>query len=250
MEQKFDLIISNPPFSIGNDVIRTCLPYCEEAVVLMPSSKYKRKNLHWNVREIFSPSEGSKIFVSENATVVDITIARLTNEKIKTDYDKQFVLYRYDPLVIKFVKENIKIPLSYMKFRLGVATRDLRTISLEKTFVMSARVLNNGVSRSPTASDYVFNYLKKIPENPTYSCAIINFPSEICKDNFAEFWYKNPIMNILLTGVHSSGIRTELHNLIPRIDWSVDRDYEHITYDDLLEIMKDELNKQNKRKDN
>ena len=250
MKQKFDLVIANPPFSIGNDVIRTCLPYCEEAVVLMPGSGYKKRNLHWNVREIFSPSEGSKLFRSESATVVDITIARLTNEKIKTDYDKQFVLYRYDPLVIKFVKENIKLPLSYVKYHLGVDRLDLRTISLEKTFVVSARVLDNGVHTKPTSSDYVFNYLKKIPEKLTYSCVLINFPSEICKDNFAEFWYKNPIMNTLLKGAHSSGIRTELNNLIPRIDWSVERDYEHLSYEELLEIMKDELNKQNKRKDN
>lgn len=250
LEQKFDLIIANPPFSIGNDVIRTCLPYCEEAVVLMPGSDYRKKNLHWNVREIFSTSEGSKIFGSESASIVDVTIARLTNEKIKTDYDTQFVLYRYDPLVIKFVKENIKLPLSYTKLCSGGDRLDLRTISLEKTFVVSGRVLDDGVHTKPTSSDYVFNYLKKIPEKPTYGCAIINFPSEICKNNFSKFWYKNPIMNMLLTGAHSSSVRTELNNLIPRIDWSVDRDYEHMSYEELLEIMKDELNKQNKRKDN
>lgn len=244
LEQKFDLIIANPPFSIGNDVIRTCLPYCEEAVVLMPGSDYRKQHLHWNVRDIVSTSEGSNIFGSENASVVDVTIARLTNEIIKTDYDSQFIMYRYDPLVVKFVEENLKLPLSYTKICSGGDRLDLRTISLEKTFVVSARVLDNGVHTNTSSSDYVFNYLKKIPKKPTYGCATINFPSEICKNNFARFWYKNPIMNTLLTGAHSSSVRSELNNLIPRIDWSVDRDYENITYEELLGIMRDEVNKQ------
>lgn len=244
LDQKFDLIIANPPFSIGNDVIRTCLPYCKEAVVLMPGSDYRKKSLHWNVREIFSTSAGSKMFENEKVAIVDLTVARLTNEIVTTDYDTQFVLYRYDLPVVKFVKENLKLPLSYTKICSGGDKLDLRTISLEKTFVVSARVLDDGVHTNPSSSDYVFNYLKQIPAKPTYGCATINFPSEMCKNNFSKFWYKNPIMNMLLTGAHSSGVRSELNNLIPRIDWSVDRDYENISYDELLEIMKDELNKQ------
>jgi hypothetical protein len=28
---------------------------------------------------------------------------------------------------------------------------------------------------------------------------------------------------------------------LPKIDWAVDRDYEHLTHEDLLKIMKEEL---------
>ena len=64
------------------------------------------------------------------------------------------------------------------------------------------------------------------------------FKNAIEKTHFCNFWYHNPLQDSLLHGLHkASGKPTDA---IPNIDWSVDRDYEHLTYDELLNIMKSE----------
>lgn len=49
-------------------------------------------------------------------------------------------------------------------------------------------------------------------------------------------------MNKLIKSLHKTS--GSIQKAIPPIDWSVDRDYEHLTYEDLLDIMKEELKKQ------
>lgn len=240
MNEKFDLMIANPPYSCGNAVINKCLPFCKQAVVLMPGSCYKQKELFKHVRRINTTD--SSIFKSDAASVVDVTVALLDTNVRDISYDNDFILYRYDKEIIPFVKQNQMAKLQYTKVLPGGDNLDLTTLNIETNFVLSARVLDDGVHTNPLSIDYQFNLLRKIPEKHTYGCGVIKFPSSNCKNNFSNFWYKNPTMNILLCGAHSSGVRTEINNLIPRIDWSVDRDYEHLTLDDLINILNEENN--------
>lgn len=238
MNEKFDLMIANPPYSCGNAVINTCLPLCKQAVVLMPGSCYKQKELFKHVKYITTTD--SSLFKNDAASVVDVTVALLDENVRDVNYDNDFILYRYDKEIIPFVKQNQTAKLQYTKVLPGGDNVDLTTLDIETIFALSGRVLDDGVHTNPSSSDYQFNLLRKIPEKRTYGCGLIKFPTNHCKLNFSNFWYKNPVMNTILKGAHSSGVRTEINNLIPRIDWSVDRDYEHLTLDDLINILKEE----------
>ena len=66
---KFDLVIANPPYEIGNAVITETMKHCEEAVVLMPVSKLKSKDLY---KKINSISEG--LLWSDYCSFSDATV--------------------------------------------------------------------------------------------------------------------------------------------------------------------------------
>lgn len=114
LEQKFDLIIANPPFSIGNDVIRTCLPYCEEAVVLMPLSKYKKNNLYRYVVSQYGAVPWWEHDSLEGAATTPI-VAKLTpkSNNILTfeEFERRFV---YRPELRKYWDEQSKRTKTYV----------------------------------------------------------------------------------------------------------------------------------------
>lgn len=241
MEQKFDLIISNPPFSIGNDVIRTCLPYCEEAVVLMPISKYKSNKLYQNVETLEMVDDGS--FDAQIGGCSCIT--RLRNTIYETNLDK-FELARVDKRFKDFFELNYLLDPVYIdNFGAGQAERKEVTYDVNTAFVISLRASINGVHKSGNDVEYNLHF-NPVKINSTSNVYILNSRKQ--KENLLRFWYGNPLMTQLLHAYKKPAGVCEL--CIPRIDWSVERDYEHLSYEELLEIMKDELNKQNKRKDN
>ena len=115
MEDKFDLVIANPPYEIGNAVITETMKHCQEAVVLMPVAKYKAKNLYKNINNI--EMVDSKIF--EDAEIgKSLCICALDNiqrdcswESIELkSYNKAFKLvYEYISKTPRFY-EYIDIP--------------------------------------------------------------------------------------------------------------------------------------------
>ena len=242
MEQKFDLIISNPPFSIGNKVITTCLPYCEEAVVLMPLSQYKKgKRLYQNV-ETFEMIDSSGFDAN---LFSGISIARLKNDIFETSLSK-FELKRVDKRFKDFFDLNYLLDPIYI-VRLGSEYEQKRRIILDvnTTFIISHFAGSDGVYKRGNDVEYNLHF-NPVKINTTSNIYVLK--SRKHKENLNRFWYGNPLMTQLL---HAYNCPCGLVDLcIPRIDWSVDRDYEHMSYEELLEIMKDELNKQNKRKDN
>ena len=241
MEQKFDLIIANPPFSIGNKVITTCLPYCKEAVVLMPISKYRGKNLYQNVETIeMIDSSGFDADIGSCSC-----ISRLKNAIFETSLSK-FELARVDKRFKDFFELNYLLdPIYIDNFDAGQAERKRLTYDVNTAFVISLRASTNGVHKSGNDVEYNLHFN---PVKLNITTNIYPLKSRNHKENLNRFWYGNPLMTQLLHAYNCPGGICEL--CIPRIDWSVERDYEHLSYEELLEVMKDELNKQNKRKDN
>ena len=241
MEQKFDLIISNPPFSIGNKVITTCLPYCEEAVVLMPIGSYKKsKKLYQNVETIEMID-----FSGFDADIGGLSITRLKNDIFETSLSK-FELKRVDKRFKDFFELNYLLdPIYIDRFKALYGRKHKIICDVNTTFVTSAFASINGVCKSGNDVEYNLHFN---PVKINISAIIYLLKSRKHKENLNRFWYGNPLMTQLL---HAYNCNCGLVDLcIPRIDWSVERDYEHMSYEELLEIMKDELNKQNKRKDN
>ena len=242
MKQKFDLIISNPPFSIGNKVITTCLPYCEEAVVLMPIALYKKgKRLYQNVETIEMTDSGG--FDANLGS--GLSIARLKNDIFETSLSK-FELARVDKRFKDFFDLNYLLNRFYIGKLQGDYEKKHKIIcDVNTTFIISLRASINGVHKSGNDVEYNLHFN---PVKINRATNIYLLKSRKHKENLNRFWYGNPLMTQLL---HAYNCPYGLVDLcIPRIDWSVDRDYEHMSYEELLEIMKDELNKQSKRKDN
>lgn len=238
LKPEFDLIIANPPYSVGGTLIDACLPYCKKAVVVMPGSCFKRKGLYKKVSSIIRTED--RAFIDTGAIVADTIVAVLDKEERDIDYDKDFVLYRYDEDIIPFVKLNTferDMPVEY--FSDGGPSVDLSTCNIETDFLIPSRIFDDGVHTDPTATDYQWN-VNGVISKKTYRCGLLRFKNHICKNNLARFWYKNPLMDKLVIGAHSSALRIELFNLIPKIDYSVERDYEHLKMQDLMNILKEE----------
>lgn len=235
-DENFDLIIANPPYSCGSKIIDACRPLNATMVVLAPGSIYSDYQLSTYVSKITTMPD----IDFPGATIRDVTIATLMpTTQNKLDYNTEFVMYRYDKDLIPFVKENIKHITNNNRLCSGGDAVKLDQLNIDTQFVVPGRVFDNGVQKRANATDINFNlYFKIVKEK--YGCGLLNFSTKKEKLNFATFWYTNPVMQKLIKSVHSSSLRPEINNIIPHINYSVDRDYEHLTIEDLMKILEEE----------
>ena len=232
----FDLMIANPPYNVGGGVIEACRKYCKESVVLAPGSIYGEFDLSKHVKKIKPVSNEFN-----NAVIKNLTIALLDNNTNNNlDYITEFIQFRYDSTIKNFVNENIKHITDSNKIQRGGDNVLLESLDINNVFVVSGRVFDNGGHTKASATDRLFNLEFRIENKKKYGCGLLKFNSRAEKLNFSRFYYLNPIMNQLITGAHCSGLTPEINNVVPHIDWSVDRDYEHLTLDDLINILKEE----------
>ena len=239
LNKHFDLMIANPPYSIANRAICQMMPHVDKAVVLMPGSAYKGNGLYKQVEKI-KPVD-NKMFSADGATLCDLTVGMLDNKVRDIAWVTEFIYYRYDPEILDFVKENAKhnfVNCSCMPY-VGHARKLPPAERTDRTFLISARVLDDGVHNEESSVDCQYNLYNKIVKN-NYSYGEIIFHTAKEKENLARFWYKNPLMNKILKGANSSSFRTEIWNLVPKLDYSVDRDYENLTLEDIIKILKEE----------
>ena len=231
MHEKFDLMIANPPFSVGSDVINTCLPHCEVASVLMPISKYKGNKLYQHVETLK--------MIKEDGFDAQIggcsCVCKLTNDIYETDLSK-FELARITDGFEEFFNLNFQhAPIYKQHFEAGYAERNSIKYDVDTAFVVSLRASTNGVHRSGNDVEYNLHF-HPVKVNVTSNIYVLE--SKKHKQNLNRLWYGNPIMTQILHAYNCPSGVCEL--CIPRIDYSVDRDYEHLTLDDLINILKEE----------
>lgn len=216
---KFDLVIANPPYEIGNAVITETMKHCNEAVVLMPISKYKKGNLFKQVKSF--ELVDAKSF--GDAQIGDgLYIAEIDHKFRVLDWDK-FELASYD-INYKLIYEHInnsKASYTYISLPKLPYKPDPET-----EFMITMRTVQNGTHKTKDCADYPFNVLciydeKNIPIDITYnrcSCAFLKFNTKQEKRNFAYFWYNGELMNSLIKGLKKAS--GTVYNAIPHIDWS------------------------------
>ena len=244
MENKFDLIIANPPYNMGNTIISNCVDKAKECVVLMPFSKYKANELYKHVLslEIVDPKAFKDAVITTN-----LCVCKLIPNKIERTFE-ELEIETFDQRYREFYELNQKLPVPYEYQSLP---KHPFTPIVERDFMITMRTILDGTHKTADCADYPFNVEfdvnAEIPYDKTYnrcSCAFLRFSTRLEKENLCRFWYKNPLMNSMLKGLRkTSGVACPA---IPNIDWSIDRDYEHLTYEELLQIMKDELANQKK----
>jgi hypothetical protein len=240
-DEKFDLIIANPPYNMGNKIISNCVDKAKECVVLMPFSKYKANELYKHVLslEIVDPKAFKDATITNN-----LCVCKLIPNKIERTFE-ELELETFDQRYREFYELNHRISPFYTYLSLP---QHPFIPCVDTDFMVTMRTAQNGVHKTSDCADYPFNeefdVNVQIPYDKTYdrcSCAFLRFNTKKQKENICKFWYKNPLMNSLIKGLGK--VSGSVQAAIPNIDWSVDRDYEHLTYEELLQIMRDELKK-------
>lgn len=241
MSDKFDLIIANPPFSVGNKVITKCLDKADQLVVLMPLKEFRTGGLFEHIASITQAD--SSVFQEANITK-NLSIALLDSKAPKQFSSKEdFNLQSFDPTLLDFYKLNLSLPQLYKYDGDYIPITESR-LCPETAFVTELRACADGVHRTQHNLDYHYNVLRDYNNSNIrqykgkFACKAIYFPTKTAKDNFCLFWYKNPLMHKLLKGLNKNG--GSFNEAIPRIDFNFCRDYEHLSYEDLLKIMREE----------
>lgn len=266
---KYDMIIANPPYANGNVITSNVLERAnaDELIVLMPFSKYKANNLYKHVLslEIVDPKSFKDAAITNN-----LCVCKLIKEEINRTFE-ELELETFDQTYREFYELNAKMPnkITYPHatfFYNGADEKAYETAKADllnwwkehnKKFCLTWRAVLDGTHAADgDAYDVVWNLKKELDENnlPISQCAkrnntmitisLIDFKTEKECANFTKFFYadgKDGLMNKLVKGLKK--VSGTIQPAIPNIDWSKDRDYEHLTYEQLLEIMKEELKK-------
>lgn len=246
-KDKFDIIIANPPYQIANKVIKNCIDKTKEAIVLMPVKNYKAQELYKHVLEleVVDPKVFKEVTVQDN-----LTIAKLTNKKIEQTYeDLEFQTYNQD--YIEFYRLNSICKHYAIDSFKHDSFRYSKILTLNPncntSFAVIRRILPNNISKNREELGYRWNIKKEISlkgievSDSTFPALnFIFFQTEKECNNFANFWYNNKLMYNLIAGLNKIGGNASL--AFPKLDWSKDRDYEHLNYEELLQIMKEDNN--------
>ena len=246
---KFDVIISNPPYAIGNELTKAIVDNVDfdMFVNLMPVSKYKAKELYKQVSAIESAED-----TFDDAAVGDsLTIAVLRkNANVYNNY-QELEFMKMDPRYIEFYKLNSKIT-HYSLDKAALYSNAPKkavidtTKNIKASFAITSRTVLDGTHQKDKGAfdiEWNINHSKTFEDihiAPQGGCTvgIIYFDTEIEQNNLCRFWYDNPLMNNLLKGMNKSSGSCRL--AIPSIDYSKERDYEHLTLDDIMNILREE----------
>lgn len=244
MEKHIDIILSNPPYKMGNEITRAIVDNVDFDVFinLMPCHCYKAKNLFKDVNYIEPAAEGF-----DDAVVGDsLTIAILEKDAARYSNFNELENDKRDSQFQEYYMLNMSCPKKYPN-QLRPKVTDGDTLNNDTTFVVGKRVCKDGVHRTQNTYDYKFNILKTINhtalpiDGDAFGIWIMQFVTKSEKDNFMRFWYKNPLMNNLIKGLNKTGGSPD--TAIPRINWSKsDRDYEHATLEDVMNWLREDNN--------
>ena len=244
MEKHIDIILSNPPYKMGNEITRAIVDNVDFDVFinLMPCRCYKAKNLFKDVNYIEPAAEGF-----DDAVVGDsLTIAILEKDAARYSNFNELENDKRDSQFQEYYMLNMSCPKKYPN-QLRPKVTDGDTLNNDTTFVVGKRVCKDGVHRTQNTYDYKFNILKTINhtalpiDGDAFDIWIMQFVTKSEKDNFMRFWYKNPLMNNLIKGLNKTGGSPDV--AIPRINWSKsDRDYEHATLEDVMNWLREDNN--------
>ena len=180
-------------------------------------------------------------------------ILREENNQSNKTYE-DLAMITYAPEYREFYKLNNKVNHYAIKSyeRTPKADNIRYDYDSNKAFAIAARTALDGVHKLEGKGsfdvDFNINKIKTIKDTNIWkrmdgslaqsAVGYIYFNSEIEKNNLCRFWYYNPLMNKLIKGLNQTGGLFTI--AIPNINYSIDRDYEHLTLDDIMKILRDE----------
>ena len=229
MCKKFDYIIANPPYAMGNELTKTVVENVEfgKYINLMPVSKYKGKELYRYVESIEKVEDHfDDACVGESLIVTEMSKTADTFSSFE-----ELEMCKFEERFKKFYELNLsrKSPFNIGPY---CSKPTKQNYSQDTDFFVYLRASANGVDMCGGTYDWN-NRLKSEQELMPYIlrtyedrgqmvCGqFIFFSTEEEKKNFTDFWYRNGIsglMHKLIKGMHKSSGTIEL--AIPRVDWS------------------------------
>ena len=233
MCKKFDYIIANPPYAMGNELTKTVVENVEfgKYINLMPASKYKGKELYKYVESIEKVEDNF-----EDACIGDsLTVATMSKTADAFSSFEELEICKFDERFKKFYRQNLtrKINFDYqVKYNdknKDILQNKINSLTLELDFVIPVRCAANGIDMSGFSYDWNINHKENKSvfsigwdgtQWQTFFSAI-KFAHSIEKDNFTNFWYRkgrDGLMHKLIKGLNKAGGTIEL--AIPRVDWS------------------------------
>ena len=234
---KFDLVFTNPPFSIGNKILCNSIEVANEVIALVPISKFRGKNLFKCVInfEKVDSKEFKDAVIGPSLVIGKVSKSYFNNINYKTFYYKL-----YDERFINFYKLNDKKELQYKIIAnscFKVHFKSIKGENLNNLFMLPWRFLTNGPSKTEEAFDRIFNKYKRFKKE-SFACFFLKFKNEKCVKHFYDYYYHNRLCVTLLKGLNK--LVGQFNTAIPQIDWEKDRDYKNLSYDDLLNILRKE----------
>lgn len=236
MCKKFDYIIANPPYAMGNELTKTVVENVEfgKYINLMPASKYKGKELYRYVESIQKVEDNfDDAYVGESLTITTMSKTADTFSSFE-----ELEMCKFDGRFRKFYENNsrrennIKYIYKYVNTVKEKIREFLDKLNSDTDFFVSYRAADHGVHLTDNAMDIIWNtginrdtkmFNISIDSSTTYRTqgGFIFFKTKEEKDNFTAFWYrgdKNGLMHKFIKGLNKSGGSIEL--AIPRVDWS------------------------------
>lgn len=237
MCKKFDYIIANPPYAMGNELTKTVVENVEfgKYINLMPASKYKGKELYKYVESIEKVDDNfDDAYVGESLTIT--TMSKTADTFSSFD---ELEMCKFDEKLRKFYENNSQrennINYSYI-YKISKNKEEVRKalneVNSNIDFFIHRRAVKDGVHTNDDALDRRWNLGKNV-SNTIFGMSrwtggawgtqggFIKFLSESEKNNFTDFWYRNGrmgLINKLIKGLNKSCGTIEL--AIPRVDWS------------------------------
>ena len=229
MCKKFDYIIANPPYAMGNELTKTVVENVEfgKYINLMPASKYKGKELYRYVESIDKVDDNF-----DDACIGDsLTVAVMSKTADTFSSFEELEMCKFEERFKKFYELNLsrKSPFNIGPY---CSKPTKQNYSQDTDFFVYLRAAANGVDMSGGTYNWN-NRLKSEQELMPYIlrtyedrgqmvCGqFIFFSTEEEKKNFTDFWYRNGIsglMHKLIKGMHKSS--GTIDTAIPRVDWS------------------------------
>ena len=242
MTDNFDLVISNPPYELGNEVIIETMKHCKQAVVLMPASKYKKNKLFKNVTsfEVLPWKDYHDCF--EDA---DTHIHLATLEQNSDNYEtwQEFELNTYNQKWIKYYRENLRREASWK-----CTYRVDQYHPLETTFLLTIRTPVDGVHKTENCLDSEWN-VKNVcdyavfPKSTGGQAVFSTFNTCTERNNIIRWWYSSSIASSLVRGISKQSL-SESYSFLPKVDWTrswtdeeILRDYGY-TEDEIGDLLK------------
>lgn len=258
---KFDYIIANPPYKLGNAVTRQVMESVafDSYINLMPASTYRKKELFKNVISVESVGD-----CFEDALVgASLILCVLKNDKGPFQTYETFSNQLRDPRFVDFYVLNATYPCRYPYKINAVFTgsaeqtraaaeaylQEIKNEGDNTSFCITRRTVQNGTHVTANCYDYQWNILHNadLKQPITYDSSnnsgrtTVGFIRHLTPEahrNLCRFWYNNSLMNDLIWGLRKSD--GPISPAIPNVDFAKNRDWEHCTLEDLMKWLKED----------
>lgn len=222
LPMKFDKIIMNPPYSLGNKVTETILSSLNDngdCVCLMPLSQYKAKGLYKHVDsfELANPNFFEDAVITEN-----LSICTLKKNIVDRYTWQDLVLASYEPLYMPFYGYNKNNNRNIVMTRKDGQAKE--RFNIDTDFIECGRLFAAAGGAGFGAGGFGYKYNTFIESDEWAFCiGCIHFQNKSSKENFTKYWYNGKkgeslsskvALGLHITNANGSGL------FIPQIDWS------------------------------